>query len=122
MENEKVVLHKGSKCVKRDENSRGLKYFLYGEFIEQFVTFRYFTYFMIVFAMFMFYIWNRYEAQTKITQIAVLKKEIRELRYRSVTHNSEVLGQGRQSQIKQRLSELGLEFEESKQPPYLLKR
>ncbi|MGL4992604.1 MAG: FtsL-like putative cell division protein [Bacteroidales bacterium] len=107
---------------KNDSKFKGLGYYMTGEFIEKFISMKYLFVFMMIFSFAMLYIWNRYESQRQMTQIATLKKEIRELRYRSVTHTSEVLGQGRQSQIKRRLKELGVEMEESNTPPYLLKR
>ncbi|MGL5893684.1 MAG: FtsL-like putative cell division protein [Bacteroidales bacterium] len=113
---------KSNKNNKEESKFKGLSYYMTGEFIEQFVSMKYLFVFMMVFSFAMLYIWNRYESQRQMTQIATLKKEIRELRYRSVTHTSEVLGQGRQSQIKRRLKELGVEMEESNKPPYLLKR
>lgn len=97
-----------------------IKSFLNGRYITEHLSGRHFFPLIVLFFILIFYIWNRYEAQRQMTSIAVLNKELRELRYRAVTHSSEVMGQSKQSQIKMRLRELGVDLVESQTPPYTL--
>ncbi|MGL5920190.1 MAG: FtsL-like putative cell division protein [Bacteroidales bacterium] len=97
-----------------------IKSFLNGRYITERLSGRHFVPLIVLFFVLIFYIWNRYESQRQMTYIAVLNKELRELRYRAVTHSSEVMGQSKQSQIKLKLRELGVDLTESQTPPYTL--
>ncbi|MGL5318681.1 MAG: FtsL-like putative cell division protein [Bacteroidales bacterium] len=97
-----------------------IKSFLNGKYITESLSSKHIVPMIIVFFVLIFYIWNRYESQRQMTYIAVLNKQLRELRYRAVTHSSEVMGQSKQSQIKLKLNQLGLDLVESQNPPYTL--
>ncbi|MGL5786324.1 MAG: FtsL-like putative cell division protein [Bacteroidales bacterium] len=97
-----------------------VKSFLNGKYITESLSSRHLVPLIVLFFVLIFYIWNRYESQRQQTYIAVLSKELRELRYRAVTHSSEVMGQSKQSQIKSKLNQLGVDLTESQTPPYSL--
>lgn len=50
---------------------------------------------------------NRYQAQQEIIEKEELQKEVEDWRYRSLTRNSELTTRTRQSQIEERLKQMG---------------
>lgn len=69
------------------------------------------------------YVSNRYMADQEMITISDLQRELEEVRYRALTHNSELTTRCRQSQIEQRLKEAGdSTLKAAKEPPFIIHR
>ena len=68
------------------------------------------------------YVSNRYAADQEMIQISDLQKELEEVRYRALTHNSELTMLCRQSQIEKALDAIGdSTLKVSGEPPFIIR-
>jgi hypothetical protein len=63
-----------------------------------------------------FYIGNRYSCEKTIRGIVEIEKELKELRFESITTASELMSLSRMSEVSKMVKEKGLELEESREP------
>lgn len=63
-----------------------------------------------------FYIGNRYSCEKTIRDIVEIEKELKELRFESITTASELMSLSRMSEVSKMVKEKGLELEESREP------
>lgn len=99
-----------------------LKGILQGRVISTEWIFKRWKRILVVTILIIIYISNRYTCQMKISEIGSLQRELVNIRYEALTISSELMGNSRQSQIKEMIKEKGLDLEESKQPPYKLSK
>ena len=71
---------------------------------------------------FIIFIGNRYSCMKKITQIAELKKELKDLRYENLALLTNLTANSRQSQIDALIESKGLDLSGSNSPTYIIER
>lgn len=64
-----------------------------------------------------FYIANGYGTEKLYKKKVALEREVRDLRFESITTAAQLMFISKQSEVKRRVNEEGLELEESKEPP-----
>ena len=64
-----------------------------------------------------FYIANGYSTEKLYKKKVVMEREGRDLRFESITTAAQLMFISKQSEVKRRVNEEGLELEESKEPP-----
>ena len=95
---------------------------LQGRIISHDVLMRQWKKIAVIMVLLLVYISNRYTCQQKISELNRLRQELTDVRYEALTISAELMGKSRQSQVKKLMEEKGLSLEESKQPPFKLKR
>lgn len=68
------------------------------------------------------YIANGYDTERLYKKKIEMEKEVKDLRFESITTSSQLMFRSKQSEVKKRIREVGLELEESKEPPVKIKR
>ncbi|EJX09720.1 hypothetical protein EVA_02167 [gut metagenome] len=76
---------------------------------------------VLLMAMAIFYIHNRYASQQEMIEIDRLKKELVDIKYDALTRSSELMEKSRQSRIEEYISSKESELQTSTHPPYLIK-
>lgn len=76
---------------------------------------------VLVMALIIFYIHNRYACQQQMIEIDQLKKELTDIKYDALTRNSELMERSRQSRIEEYISTRESELQTATNPPYLIK-
>lgn len=76
----------------------------------------------IVFILFLtflgiFYIANGYSTEKLYKKKVAMEREVRDLRFESITTAAQLMFISKQSEVKRRVNEEGLGLEESKEPP-----
>ncbi|MDL2251707.1 hypothetical protein LJC12_02540 [Odoribacter sp. OttesenSCG-928-J03] len=69
-----------------------------------------------------FYIGNGYGTERLHKTKLDLEREVKELRFESITTSSQLMFRSKQSEVKKRVQEVGLELQESKEPPIKIYR
>lgn len=67
-----------------------------------------------------FYIANGYSTEKLYKQKVKMEREVRELRFESITTAARLMFISKQSEVKRRINEAGLDLQESKEPPLKL--
>ncbi len=67
------------------------------------------------------YIGNHYRVEKLMRQIDKLNKEVKELRYESITVSSELMFMSKQSEVSKRIRASNIILEEMTEPPRILK-
>lgn len=75
------------------------------------------AYIFFVVILVFFYIGNRYSSERTISEIARLDKELKELRFESITTASELMSLSRLSAVSNMVKEKGIDLEQSMVPP-----
>ncbi len=68
------------------------------------------------------YVNNRYECETQLAHAIELKKQIKDLKYESLTLSAQMMGVSRQTSIMQLLNEKGIQLKEAKTPAIVIER
>lgn len=76
---------------------------------------------VLLMAMAIFYIHNRYASQQELIEIDRLKKKLVDIKYDALTRSSELMEKSRQSRIEEYISSKESELHTSTHPPYLIK-
>lgn len=76
---------------------------------------------VLVMALIIFYIHNRYACQQQLIEIDRLKKELTDIRYDALTRGSELMERSRQSHIEEYISNRESDLQTATQPPYVIK-
>lgn len=63
-----------------------------------------------------FYIGNRYSCEKTIRDIVEIERELKELRFESITTESELMSLSRMSEVAKMVKESGLDLVESREP------
>lgn len=69
-----------------------------------------------------FYIANGYSTEKLYKKRVAMEREVRELRFESITAAAQLMFISKQSEVKKRIHEEGLNLQESKEPPVKLYR
>lgn len=69
-----------------------------------------------------FYIANGYSAEKLYKKRVTMEREVQELRFESITNAAELMFMSKQSEVKKRINNEGLNLQESKEPPVKLYR
>ena len=64
-----------------------------------------------------FFIANGYSTEKLYKKKVAMEREVRDLRFESITTAAQLMFISKQSEVKRRVNEEGLELEESKEPP-----
>lgn len=81
---------------------------------------KHWKYIMMLVVLAIFYISNGYTVEKLIRKRNALEKEVKELRFESVHAAADLMFIRKQSEVLKRVNELGLDLEESKEPPIKL--
>ena len=76
---------------------------------------------VLVMAMIIFYIHNRYACQRQLIEMDRLKKELTDIRYDALTRSSEWMERSRQSRVEEYISVGESELQTATKPPYVIK-
>lgn len=68
-----------------------------------------------------FYIGNHYKMEELMRKVAVLNKDLKELRYEAITTSSELMFMSKQSEVLKKIRSKNLDLEELTEPPRKLK-
>ena len=68
-----------------------------------------------------FYISNHYGMEESLREIAILNKELKALRYESITKSSELMNMSKQSEVLKRINARQIKLKELTEPPRKLK-
>jgi len=68
------------------------------------------------------YISNRYSCISKMAEIQSLERELKDVKYESLTISTELIGVSRESQVQSLVSNNGLEMEVSKDPVFKIEQ
>ncbi len=93
-----------------------------GEFLSSDVFKRNIWYIVMLIAMTIVYISNRYEVQREIVEIDQLKRERLDARYEALTVSSELTVRTRQSKIENYISDKENALQVPENPPYIIKK
>lgn len=69
-----------------------------------------------------FYIANGYSAEKLYKKRVTMEREVQELRFESITNAAQLMFMSKQSEVKKRINNEGLNLQESKEPPVKLYR
>jgi len=86
---------------------------------KKFVRKQFFLIVLVAFCTF-FYVDNRFYCEKQLAKEAKLKKEIRDLKYESLTISADLMRIGRQSHILKKINEKGIPLKENKTPPIVV--
>ncbi|MCU4177114.1 FtsL-like putative cell division protein [Carboxylicivirga sp. N1Y90] len=67
------------------------------------------------------YIGNHYKMEELMREVAVLNKDLKELRYEAITTSSELMFMSKQSEVLKKVKAVKLDLEELTEPPRKLK-
>lgn len=114
------ILHFGNKKLsKKDEpefaSGSGLKDILDGKKTREWVV-RNLGFIVYLTILIFFYIGNRYSCEKTIRDIVDVKRELKELRFESITTASELMSLSRMSEVSKMVKEKGLDLNESREP------
>lgn len=77
---------------------------------------------LVVFIIMVFYISNRYSCISKMAEIESLKKELKDVKYESLTISSDLTGVSRQTQVQTLIGKNGLDLQTPSVPAYKIKK
>lgn len=125
MENEKEAVNDNASKISRlsgfFKNICGVD-FADGELVPIDFVVRNLKTILIIVAIMLLYVGNRYNCTRKMTEIRKLRTEIVNLKNESISLSSELTGLGRPSQIKLMLEEKGIDVKPATSPSYKLIR
>ena len=75
---------------------------------------------VLLMALVIFYIHNRYTCQRQMIEVDRLKKELTDIKYDALTRSSELMERSRQSRIEEYISTRESELQTATQPPYVI--
>lgn len=73
---------------------------------------------LVVFVIMVLYISNRYSCISKMAEIESLKKELKDVKYESLTISSDLMGVSRQTQVQTLVDQNDLKLETPSEPAY----
>ena len=100
---------------------KGLREAIQGMHIDGRWFFRQIPLLLLILGGFLLMVTNRYQAQQEIIKKEELQKDVEDWKYKALTRSSELTTQTRQSQIEERLKQLGdSTLTTSKEPPFTI--
>ncbi|MFA8435602.1 MAG: FtsL-like putative cell division protein [Marinifilaceae bacterium] len=100
------------------ENSRGsLKDFIDGSVLTRDAVVQQLPFVLFLVILAIFYISNRYRSERVYREMVTLEKELKELRFESITTASDLMNMSKQSEVARRVRREGLGLQESVDPP-----
>lgn len=75
---------------------------------------------LVVFVIVVFYISNRYSCISKMAEIQRLEKELKDVKYESLTISTELIGISRESQVQTLVEKSGVNLSSSKDPVFTI--
>lgn len=113
------LLNIGSKRKKQNEepefSTSSIKDILDGKRTREWVV-KNLGFIIYITILIFFYIGNRYSCEKTIREIVEIERELKELRFESITTASELMSLSRMSEVSKMVQEKGLELEESREP------
>lgn len=76
---------------------------------------------LVVFVIIVLYISNRYSCISKMAEIESLNKELKDVKYQSLTISSQLTSLSRQTQVKSLIDKNGIELQTPTTPTYKIK-
>jgi len=103
------------------KGSSPVKGVLEGKFLAERLT-KNIRYVLFVIVLGIFYIANGYSTEKLHRERVALEKEVRDLRFESITAAADLMFRSKQSEVIKQVRKEGLNLEESKEPPMKLYR
>ncbi|MDR0843759.1 MAG: hypothetical protein LBN71_00920 [Tannerella sp.] len=95
-------------------------YILSGGILKEGFFMKYSQMILLVVALFIFFIGNRFTCLLKVREINQLQKELADVKAESISISEKLIGSNRLSQIEQMVAAEGLKLESAKTPLYIL--
>jgi len=76
----------------------------------------------VIFIIIILYISNRYSCISKMAEIQSLERELKDVKYESLSISTELTSISRQSQVQSLIEKNGVELKASKEPIYEIKK
>lgn len=108
--------------VNLKEIKKNVMHVLSGTVLTEDFFFKNTRFMLVVFVIVVLYISNRYSCISKMAQIQSLEKELKDVKYESLTISTELIGISRESQVQKLMKDKGLEMEISKDPVYKMEK
>lgn len=77
---------------------------------------------LVVFVIMVLYISNRYSCISKMSEIESLKRELKDVKYESLTISSDLTGVSRQTQVQTLVDQNDLKLKTPSEPAYKIKK
>lgn len=75
----------------------------------------------VVFFIVVLYISNRYSCISKMAEIQSLERDLKDVKYESLTISTDLIGVSRQTQVQTLVDQNGLELQVAKEPAFRIK-
>jgi cell division protein FtsL len=118
MEAEKGIQNSAHRSDRKKSGKGVLKGLISGTFLTEKLILNNIRYALLLAALGIIFIANKFGAERMQRQITVLEQEVRDLRAESLTVSAELGGVSRQSEIIDLVKERGLGLEELREPPF----
>lgn len=118
MEAEKEIQNSAHKSERKKGGRGVLKALISGTFLTEKLILNNIRYALLLAALGIIFIANKFGAERMERQITVLEQEVRDLRAESLSVSAELGGVSRQSEIIDLVKERGLGLEELREPPF----
>ena len=108
-----------------EQNSKGknrLKAWLDGEMLLNVLLQRHLGLILLVFALIIAYVSNRYAFQHEQVEIQRLRSELNDMKYEALARSSELMEKSRESNIQKFIIEQGSALQTSTLPPVIIKK
>ncbi|MBN2743282.1 hypothetical protein LX69_02897 [Breznakibacter xylanolyticus] len=97
-----------------------LRDFLTGEIFTRPIFSKHVGYLLFIIFLAFCYIANHYKVEELVTRLAVVNKELKELRSEAITTSSQLMNISKQSEVLRRIREEGIDLEPLREPPRIL--
>lgn len=105
------------KQEQKEISSGSFKVFIDGSFLTKTVVVKQLPFVLFVVGLGILYISNRYTSEKVYRDMIKLEKELKDLRFESITTASDLMYMSKQSEVVKRVNRDGLELVESTEPP-----
>ncbi|MRT94196.1 FtsL-like putative cell division protein [Ancylomarina sp. 16SWW S1-10-2] len=101
----------------KESPSATLKDIISGNVLSKDVVVHHIPFILFIACLLIYYISNRYQSEQVYKDMVNLEKELKELRFESITTASSLMYMSKQSEVLKRVNKEGLDLVESTEPP-----
>ncbi|NOU60082.1 FtsL-like putative cell division protein [Marinifilum caeruleilacunae] len=101
----------------KEISSASVKDFIDGSILTKSAVVQQLPFVLFLVVLGIFYISNRYKSEKVYRDMVSLEKELKDLRFESITTASDLMYMSKQSEVLKRVQREGLELKESTEPP-----
>ena len=102
---------------KKESPSGSFKDIISGSVLSKDVVVHHIPFILFIAVLGIYYISNRYQSEQVYKEMVNLEKELKELRFESITTASALMYMSKQSEVVKRVNKEGLDLIESTEPP-----